>query len=379
VIELNGKYNKTRVFTDNIDGETISQVISLLNQPFVENQQIRIMPDCHAGIGCVVGTTMTLKDKVIPYLVGSDIGCGMLVIKLKEKIIDLPKLDSVIKEFIPSGYKINKNNKETKTSLDIETLKCFNKSKINLSHAYKSVGTLGGGNHFIEIDKDEIGNLYLVIHSGSRNLGKEVAEYYQKLAYETMKQSSVKTPFEMSYVEGQIFDNYIEDMKQVQQFASDNRAEIARLILQHTKLTEIERFETIHNYIDTKNMILRKGAVSAMKGEVLIIPINMRDGSLICVGKGNKEWNYSAPHGAGRLMSRSEAKQSFSVSEYKETMQEAGIYTTSIGISTLDECPMAYKPINEIIDNIQVTVDIVKIIKPIYNFKANTEYPLKIR
>lgn len=194
-----------------------------------------------------------------------------------------------------------------------------------------------------------------------------------------MKQSSIKTPFEMSYIEGQIFDNYIEDMKQVQQFASDNRAEIARLILQHTKLTEIERFETIHNYIDTENMILRKGAVSAMKGEVLIIPINMRDGSLICVGKGNKEWNYSAPHGAGRLMPRSEAKQSFSVSEYKETMQEAGIYTTSIGISTLDECPMAYKPINEIIDNIQETVDIVKIIKPIYNFKANTEYPLKIR
>ena len=373
MIELIGKYNKTKVFTDNIDSETISQIISLLNQPFVENQQLRIMPDCHAGMGCVVGTTMTLKDKVIPYLVGSDIGCGMLVIKLKEKRIDLPKLDGVIKKYIPSGYKINKDDKGTKTSLNIETLKCFGKSKINISRAYQSVGTLGGGNHFIEVDKDETGNLYLVIHSGSRNLGKEVAEYYQKLAYETMKQSSTRTSFEMSYVEGQTFDNYIADMKQVQQFASDNRAEIARLILKYAKLTEVERFETIHNYIDTDNMVLRKGAVSAMKGETLIIPINMRDGSLICTGKGNEDWNYSAPHGAGRLMSRGDAKQSFSVSEYKKTMQKAGIYTTSVNANTLDECPMAYKPIDDIINNIGETVDIIKIIKPIYNFKAGFE------
>jgi RNA-splicing ligase RtcB len=316
---------------------------------------------------------MTLKNKVIPYLVGSDIGCGMLVIKLKEKRVDLPKLDSVIKNNIPSGYKINKNGKEVKTLLDIEDLKCFGKAKINTNRVYQSIGTLGGGNHFIEIDKDEDGNLYLVIHSGSRNLGKEVAEYYQKLAYATLKQSSIRTSFEMAYVEGENFDNYISDMKSVQQFACDNRAEIARLILKHAKLTEVKRFETIHNYIDTKSMVLRKGAVSAMNGETLIIPINMRDGSLICVGKGNKEWNYSAPHGAGRLMSRGDAKQTFTVSEYKKTMKDAGIYTTSVGTNTLDECPMAYKSINEIINNIQETVDIVKIIKPIYNFKAGAE------
>ena len=238
MIELMGKYNKAKVFTDNFDRETIAQIISLLNQPFVKDSQLCIMPDCHAGIGCVVGTTMTLKNKVIPYLVGADIGCGMLVIKLKEKRINLPNLDSVIKKHIPSGYNTNKNIKEDKTAINIKNLKCFGKAKININRAYQSIGTLGGGNHFIEIDKDEDNNLYLVIHSGSRNLGKEVAEYYQKLAYKTLQELSVKTTFEMAYVEKQNFDDYITDMKQVQQFASDNRAEIARLILKYAKLTD---------------------------------------------------------------------------------------------------------------------------------------------
>lgn len=413
MIELKGKHNIAKVFTDNIDSATIGQVTALLNQESIKDSKIRIMPDTHAGAGCVIGTTMTLKDKVIPNLVGVDIGCGMLTIKLKEKRIDLPKLDSIIRQYIPSGYNIHNQCKMFKTRIDIEHLRCYDKAHLNYMRAYQSIGTLGGGNHFIEIDKDDEGNLYLVIHTGSRHLGKEVAEYYQDLGYKRIKDAyndekfqreqkhlieklknagkakligselnklkekrcneMPKIPRELAYVEGQDFDDYIEDMKQVQMYAQDNRAEIARLILKYAKLTEVERFETIHNYIDTENMILRKGAVSAMYDEKLLIPINMRDGSLICIGKGNPDWNCSAPHGAGRIMSRSEAKQSFTVSEFKKTMKEAGIYTTSVGASTLDECPMTYKPMQEIIDNIQNTVEIVSIIKPIYNFKAGEE------
>lgn len=372
MIELRGKYNTAKVFTDIIDSSTIGQITTLLNQEFVQNAQVRIMPDCHAGVGCVVGTTITLKDKVVPYLVGSDIGCGMLVIKLKEKRINLPDFDSVIHKYVPSGFDTSKTDKSSKTAIDIEKLKCFSKAKIDVVKAYRNVGTLGGGNHMIELDKDDDGNIYLVIHTGSRSLGKDVCEYYQNLAYKKLKEKVSYIPFEMAYLEGQDFDDYIYDMKLVQQYAKDNRAEVARLILKYSKLTEIERFETVHNYIDTDVMMLRKGAVSANKGEELIIPINMRDGALICVGKGNPDWNFSAPHGAGRLMSRGDAKRSFTVSEYKKTMKEAGIYTTSVGAGTLDECPMAYKPIESIVDNIEDTVEITKIITPIYNYKSSS-------
>lgn len=372
MIELRGKYNTAKVFTDIIDSSTIGQITALLNQEFVQGAQIRIMPDCHAGAGCVVGTTITLKDKVVPYLVGSDIGCGMLVIKLKEKRINLPDFDSVIHKHVPSGFDTSKTDKSSKTTIDIEKLKCFSKAKIDVLKAYRNVGTLGGGNHYVELDKDDDGNTYLVIHTGSRSLGKDVCEYYQNLAYKKLKEKISYIPFEMAYLEGQDFDDYIYDMKLVQQYAKDNRAEVARLILKYSKLTEIERFETVHNYIDTDVMMLRKGAVSANKGEELIIPINMRDGALICVGKGNPDWNFSAPHGAGRLMSRGDAKRSFTVSEYKKTMKEAGIYTTSVGAGTLDECPMAYKPIESIVDNIEDTVEITKIITPIYNYKSSS-------
>ena len=569
MIELQGKYNNCKVFSSKVDEGTIGQLIGLLNQQSIQGNKIRVMPDNHQGKGCVIGTTMTLKDKVIPNLVGVDIGCftgdtkvwcsrgvyveikkladerarfvvdsfneeskifvndyaiafktkknaelvevtygnrmdlsvdnthkvkctpdhkflvssnpdvyyassettlewieakdlkegmrlvaedrylvvksvkalnykedvyclnveenhnftieggvivhncGMLTIKLKEKCIDLPKLDSIIRQYIPAGFEIHSESKALKTSIDIETLRCYPKANLNVMRAYQSIGTLGGGNHFIEIDKDSEDNLYLVIHTGSRNLGKQVAEYYQDLGYERIKaklnddkyevekkilieklkaagqekligselekmrqkrcNDKPSIPYELAYVEGQDFEDYIEDMKKVQMYAADNRAEIARLILKHAKLTEVERFETIHNYIDTDNMILRKGAVSAQSGEKLLIPINMRDGSLICIGKGNPDWNYSAPHGSGRLMSRSEAKQSLTVSEFKKTMKEAGIYSTSVGKDTLDESPMAYKPMEEIINNIKDTVDIIEVIKPIYNFKAGGE------
>ena len=414
MIELNGKYNKCKVFTDNIDSVTIGQLTALLNQESVEGNQIRIMPDTHAGKGSVIGTTMTLTNrKVIPNIVGVDIGCGMLAIKLKEPRVDLPKLDSVIRKHVPSGGEVHDNPKMSKTTLDVEQLRCYGKTGARIREilAYQSVGTLGGGNHFIELNKDSDDNIWLVIHTGSRHLGLEVCDYYQEEAYRRIKDKvnggakkakldelitrlkeegrhkeiskeiekfnknykeiNPSVPFELGYCEEELFDDYIHDMKMVQEHASCNRAEIARVILKEMKLHELDRFETIHNYIDTENMILRKGSVSAQAGERLLIPINMRDGSLICIGKGNPDWNYSAPHGAGRLMSRSEAKERVSMSDYKESMK--GIYTTSVNKSTIDESPMAYKPMQEIIDNIQDTVEIIDIIKPIYNFKAGEE------
>lgn len=554
MIELNGKYNNCKVYTDNIDNATISQLISLLNQKSVEDSRIRIMPDTHAGAGCVIGTTMTLKDKVVPNLVGVDIGCfsgdtkvftssgwieikdlvdkdaftiesydtetksfviskaiakktrenaslvkvvyhivstlkekqfevyctpdhkfliredndkeswieasklsrdvelvsedykilvdnvystdrvedvycltvedthtfliegsvvvhncGMLAIKLKEKRIDLPNLDSVIRKYVPSGGEVNENSKEDKTSLNVRDLRCFGKpnAKIREELAYHSVGTLGGGNHFIEVDKDSDNNLWLVIHTGSRHLGMEICNYYQDMGYEALKEKvngfkkdkinaiiqelksqgrekeisskleefnknykekNPDVPHELAYVEDELFKDYIHDMDMVQKHASCNRNEIARVILKYAKLHEEERFETIHNYIDVENMILRKGSISAQKGEKVIIPMNMRDGSLICIGKGNEDWNFSAPHGAGRLMSRSEAKENISMKDFKESMKN--VFSTSVNKSTIDESPFAYKPMDEIIQNVQDTVEIIDIIKPIYNFKA---------
>ena len=360
------------------------------------------MPDVHAGAGCTIGTTMTITDKVVPNLVGVDISCGMLVCKLGKIDIDLEKLDRVIRERVPSGFSIRSNIHTLAENLNLEALSCV--EDVNLDRAYKSVGTLGGGNHFIELNKDNEGSLYLVMHSGSRHLGLEVAKHYQNAAYadlcmrdktnrqavinakiaelkeqgrmseieaEIQKLKSIDVvPEDLAYCEGKLFADYIHDMAIVQGYAEANRAVMASEILFGMSInTDVEKFTTLHNYIDLENMILRKGAVSAQKGERLIIPMNMRDGSLICVGKGNPDWNYSAPHGAGRLMSRSKAKEMINLDEFQKSMD--GIYTTCVCASTIDEAPMVYKPMEEIIANISNTVEIERIIKPVYNYKAN--------
>ena len=337
MITLNGKYNQAKVFTDIIEQSAASQIINLCNQESFKDSKIRIMPDVHAGSGCTVGTTLTITDKVVPNLVGVDIGCGVEVVKLKEKHIELQKLDKLIYDKIPSGFTVRRTPHRYINKINLEDLYCHD--KINHMKAALSLGTLGGGNHFIEVDKSDDKDLYILIHSGSRHLGLEVATYYQQ---EAAKQHP-SIPKHLAYCEGDLF----------------------------TQLHVREQFTTIHNYIDIDKMILRKGAVSANLGEKLIIPINMKEGSLLCIGKGNSDWNYSAPHGAGRLMSRSEAKQNFTVSEFKKQMN--GIFTTSVNIGTLDECPMAYKSLNDIVNNIEETVEITEIIKPIYNFKAGKE------
>ncbi len=413
--ELHGKYNSAKVFTDTCDQATTAQVTNLLNQSCVAGSQIRIMPDCHAGAGCVIGTTMTITDKVIPNLVGVDIGCGMLATKLKEKRIDLPKFDSISQAEIPSGMRMRTSPHSMADSITVTDLVCYHKPGCRVSPEVfdLSIGTLGGGNHFWELDRDEEDNIWLVVHTGSRRSGKDVAEYYQKTAFETLNDLGEKrkkqiaeerdqfirklreegrekeiskllkdwhaenrdektaVPYEVAWCEGQLFDDYIHDMKIMQAYAALNRRVITELILKKCKLHAVDQFETIHNYIDTYHMILRKGSVSAMAGETLLIPINMRDGALICRGKGNADWNESAPHGAGRLMSRTEAKSSISMKDYKESMK--GIYTTCVNKGTLDESPFAYKPIDDIVKNIEPTAEIVSRIKPIYNFKAGDE------
>lgn len=398
MIELNGKYASCKVYTDIIDEKAISQLIELLNQPMSKGQTIRIMPDVHAGTGCTIGTTMTITDKVVANLVGVDIGCGMETIKIKENHIEPMKLDKLIYEKIPSGFNVRKKAHRYADLIDLSKLYCYH--HINPLRAELSLGTLGGGNHFIEADKGEDGSIYIVIHSGSRHLGVEVAKYYQNKAYQELKsnragideliaklhaegrdkdiQSEIakykqsnptNIPKDLAYCEGDMFDQYIHDMKIVQEFAMLNRKAMMDEIVKGMGFHVVDQFTTIHNYIDTNNMILRKGAVSAQKGETLIIPINMRDGSLICRGKGNPEWNCSAPHGAGRVLSRSAARESLTVSEFKKQME--GIYTTSVNASTLDESPMAYKNIEDITSNIGDTVDVLEVIKPIYNFKAS--------
>lgn len=362
MIEINGKYNRAIVYTDNIEDGATKQIETLCNEEFTKGSKIRIMPDVHCGVGCTIGTTMTIDDKVVPNLVGVDIGCGMEVIKIENKRIEPQKLDKLIYEKIPCGFKIRDKEHKFIDEIDLNELKC--KDKINIVRARKSIGTLGGGNHFIEANKDNDGSIYIVIHSGSRNLGHEVASLYQKEAHKSFNGNNK----DLAYVSGELFKDYIHDMKIVQRFAELNRKAMIYEIIKGMKLKVSEEFTTIHNYIDTENMILRKGAVSAKKGEKLLIPINMRDGSVICIGKGNEDWNFSAPHGAGRIMSRSQAKNSFTLNQYKKTMQ--GIFTTSVNKDTLDECPLAYKPIEEIMDNIKDTVEIVQKITPIYNFKA---------
>ena len=400
MMEISGKYNTAKVFTNVIEKSAIAQINEICDQPMTEGLDIRIMPDVHAGAGCTIGTTMTVKDKLVPNFVGVDIGCGMETVKLREKHIELEKMDKVIHERIPSGFDIRYEAHRYCNQIDLTELCCYD--KIKAERANLSIGTLGGGNHFIEADKGDDGSIYIVIHSGSRHLGVETAAYYQEKAffniarnrddvkeliemYKAMgKEKKIEEairrlkntgkdgiPKHLAYCEGELFNQYIHDMKIVQRFALINRQAMMDEIIKGMHLHVVEQFTTIHNYIDTDTMILRKGAVSANAGEKLLIPINMRDGSLICTGKGNPEWNYSAPHGAGRLMSRSEAKQSFKVSELKIKMD--GIYKSSVNAATLDECPMAYKSMEDIIDNIGDTVEINEVIKPIYNFKAGDE------
>lgn len=367
MIEIKGKYNTARVFTDNLEDEAKAQILELCNQEFVRDSIIRIMPDAHAGAGCTIGTTMTISDKVVPNLVGVDIGCGMETIRLKQKEIDFEKLDRIIYDYIPSGFDIRKTPHKYADKIDLNKLAC--KNHVNLQRAILSIGTLGGGNHFIEVNRDSSGALYLVVHTGSRHLGKQVAEYYQELGYkELMARKNVKISKPLAYVQGKSFNNYLNDMKIVQQYAVYNRKAIVDEIINRMGFEIEDQFTTIHNYIDLGSMILRKGAISARKGERVLIPINMRDGSLICIGRGNKDWNYSAPHGAGRIMSRRQAKKTISLQTFRETME--GIYTTTVSMATLDECPLAYKPMEEIMENIRDTVEIVDIIRPLYNFKA---------
>ncbi|MGI6668415.1 MAG: RtcB family protein [Acetivibrionales bacterium] len=367
MIEIKGKYNTAKVFTDNLEGEAYSQILELCSQEFTKDSIIRIMPDAHAGAGCTIGTTMTITDKIVPNLVGVDIGCGMETLKLKQEI-NLEKLDKIIYAHIPAGFDIRKKRHRYADNIDLASLAC--KKHVNLERAVLSVGTLGGGNHFIEVNRDKDGALYLVVHSGSRHLGKQVAEYYQERGYRELMAAGnpSKISRQLAYVQGKSYEDYLHDMKIVQQYAVYNRKAIVDEIVTRMGFEVAEQFTTIHNYIDLDSMILRKGAISARKGERVLIPINMRDGSLICIGKGNKDWNYSAPHGAGRVMSRRKAKATISLEEFKESMK--GIYTTTVNKSTLDECALAYKPMDEIIDNIQDTVEIVDIIKPVYNFKA---------
>jgi len=397
MIELQGKHASALVYTDLIDAESISQIIGLLNQPYAAGSQVRMMPDVHAGAGCTVGTTMTIGDKVCPNLVGVDIGCGMETIRIKESHIELQKLDKLIRQEIPSGFAIRDRAHRFMKQIDLEQLHCA--KHCDLLRAEKSMGTLGGGNHFIEADRDDEGNIYIVIHSGSRHLGLDIANFYQEAGYRAltsypqweidaaiaalkaagrqseiqatlkqMKSRHTSIPKPLAYVEGELLQMYLHDMAIAQAYAQLNRRAMMDIIVKGMGIHVVEQFTTVHNYIDMEQRILRKGAVSAREGERLLIPINMRDGSLICRGKGNPEWNFSAPHGAGRLMSRGAAKQSFTVREYKKQME--GIYTTSVGSGTLDECPMAYKPMEAIVENIEPTVEILNIIKPIYNFKA---------
>lgn len=391
-----------KIFTDNIEPEALNQIYTLIKQPAFSDCKVRIMPDVHAGAGCVIGFTADLGDKVIPNIVGVDIGCGMYCAKLNEKIIDLYKLDDVIKKYIPNGREVH-DGRQVKFD-KLQELYCYRELK-DTKRLDRSIGTLGGGNHFIEIDVDEDENMYLVIHTGSRNLGKQVAEYYQNLAVEIMQgkdklyemqnkliaeykaagrkkeiEKAIKelhrkfnpnplgVPKELCYLTGEYREKYLHDMKICQEFAVKNRYQISLILKDKMGISYADEFETIHNYIDHETNMVRKGAVAANKGQQLLIPINMRDGCILGVGKGNEDWNCSAPHGAGRIMSRSEAKECVDIDEYIESMKY--VHTTSVGFGTIDEAPMVYKPMQEIIDNIKDTVEIKKILKPIYNFKA---------
>lgn len=399
-IEIKGKVNTAICYAKVVEDEALEQVRRMCDYPMTEGSKIRIMPDVHSGKGCTIGTTMTITDKAVPNVVGVDIGCGMYTVELGKGDIDFLMVDAAA-HYIPSGTSVWDGRKE---KFDLTGLKCYRELK-DTTRLGRSLGTLGGGNHFIEIDEAADGTKYLVIHSGSRNLGKQVAEYYQKLAInlqrgygdylerrdaiiETYKAEGRKAeiqealkqlkwevfegdspmPEDLCYLSGKYLEDYLHDVEICQAFAKRSRELMAEIICERAGLTAGEAFHTIHNYIDTEEMILRKGSIAAHKGEKVLIPINMRDGSVIAIGKGNPEWNYSAPHGAGRIMSRTKAKETLSMEEYKEVMKD--VFTTSVNESTLDEAPMAYKSLEDIIDVITESVDVIEVIKPVYNFKA---------
>ena len=399
MIEIKGKVNTAICFAKIIEDGAIDQICRMCDYPFTEGSRIRIMPDVHAGKGCTIGTTMTVTDKAVPNVVGVDIGCGMYTVSLGKTDIDMEQMDAAA-HFIPSGTNVWEGRKER---FDLLDLRCYRDLK-DVRRLERSLGTLGGGNHFIEIDKAADGTKYLVVHSGSRNLGKQVAEHYQRLAVDLNKgkedyfakrdaliaeykasgrrseiQAALRElkwnsreatmPEDLCYVYGQYLEDYLHDVEICQRFACRSRELMAEIILEKLGLTALDAFHTIHNYIDTDEMILRKGAIAAHEGERVLIPINMRDGSVLAVGKGNPEWNYSAPHGAGRVLSRTEAKETLDMDEYRREM--AGVYTTSVNEKTLDEAPMAYKSLSDIIDVISESVDIIEVLKPIYNYKAN--------
>ena len=419
MIEIQTKKNTVKVFTDDLDKTTKQQIAATARDPAYADSKIRIMPDTHAGRGCVIGMTMTLHGRVSPSLVGVDIGCGMEVVKLADTSMDLPMLDEFIRESIPAGKNIYKEPQTAAINFPFQELRC---SFRDPTERYRcSLGTLGGGNHFIEVDRDDDGRMYLVIHSGSRSFGAAVANYYRDEAYKyhckkarrivrietrdrldmeadcfdtarfgfdvygddvrkeyrhpatkaTRRDGQGKLPvkWECATCEGKLYEDYLHDMRIVVQFALENRKLIAGRICEELRLHPVESHTCIHNYID-KDQILRKGAISARQGEFVFIPLNMRDGALIGRGLGNPDWNFSAPHGAGRSCSRTDAKHAYSVEEYQEVMKEAGIYTTTANRDTLDECPMAYKSIDRILPYLQDCVEVVSHIKPIYNFKA---------
>jgi RNA-splicing ligase RtcB len=364
MIKIAGFHNTAICYASGLEPSAMEQIKTICDRPEFSSSTIRVMPDVHAGMGCTIGTTMTITNKIVPGMVGVDIGCGMETVKLAEKEIEYKGLDKMIQRRIPAGRNVRRGNVHPfNDEVKLEELRCV--EHVNVKRARQSIGTLGGGNHFIEVDRTEGGDLYLIVHSGSRHIGTEVAEYYQA---EAVKYCEGSVPKDLTYVSGKLFDDYIHDMKMIQHFAVLNRKAMVEIILTGMELTEVERFTTIHNYIDTDSMILRKGAVSAKAGERLLIPINMRDGSLICVGKGNPDWNFSAPHGAGRLMSRRVAFKELSLEQYTTEMK--GIFTTSVHRGTLDESPMAYKKIDEIISHIGPTAEIVERMRPVYNFKA---------
>lgn len=399
MLEIKGKVSTAICYAKVIEDEAIEQIRRMCDQEFTEGSKIRIMPDVHAGKGCTIGTTMTVHDRVVPNIVGVDIGCGMYTVNLGASDIDFEKLDEA-SHFVPSGMNVWDGRQER---FDLTLLRCYRNLK-DTKRLERSLGTLGGGNHFIEVDQARDGTRYLVIHTGSRNLGKQVAEYYQQLAIDLNKgkedyfiqreniireykaagrrkeiqaaleaiswnQRETSVPEDLCYLYGKYLEDYLFDVEICQAFAKRNREKIAEVLLARAGLKGEEGFHTIHNYIDTREMILRKGAIAAHDGEKVLIPINMRDGSVLAVGKGNPDWNDSAPHGAGRILSRRSAKEQLDLEDYKRIME--GVYTTSVNEETLDEAPMAYKSLEDIIDVIRESVTVIDVMKPIYNFKAN--------
>ncbi|MGO1059228.1 RtcB family protein [Planococcus sp. FY231025] len=391
---IKGKYSDAKVFTHNIDEMTVSQIEGFLNEELTKEANVRIMPDCHAGKGAVIGTTMKVTDRVVPNLVGVDIGCGMLCVEIQKKDIDFGKLDAAIHALVPSGQAIRSDAHEFDGRIDLDNvLANFSKET-----AIQSLGTLGGGNHFIEMNAAADGRLYLVIHSGSRHLGVKVANYHQKKAIASLsndkegleamidqlknegrhseihaamksyKSTKPVIPNDLAYLQGSLMEDYFNDLKIAQEYAKWNRAAMMQVLIEAMDLKEVGRIDTVHNYIDLDHMILRKGAISARKNELVLIPINMRDGSLLAKGKGNDDWNQSGPHGAGRILSRTKAKQLLQLDDFTDTMKD--VFTTSVSQDTIDESPFAYKTMQEIIDNTEDTIEIQSVLKPLYNFKA---------